>query len=168
MAQSGHFEIMQPVGNNAYTFTVNNAIQTVPLVAPISANPFFQDAGGASIFPNGDNINVLSFGIRLPFCFHFGDGTPSLLLNWMDPITHGQIVFQNPLNGLLFFPLADTDIELGFFERHPGVFNGNIALQINYQLLGVNIDMTGVPNSFNGQSISVYPWLKLLHTISLT
>lgn len=162
-------------------FVVDISAQYVPVVdsvnKPIMKNAAVQVGVHGKEFTTGDNLSILSYGLRIPYCFHLASGNPFLKLSWENAI--GTIMLPmaeiSPLSPpttitQLFLPLADREINLNIFVRQPftggsaGVSSGHIICGIG----GALIDMAGVPAAFNGQTIMVYPFMKVQHTLPMT
>lgn len=171
----GIIDILQTTLTSDYTFVGNNAVTDVPLVVPAAApnhKLFTQD--GRSRFSNKDNFRILTFGIRIPYCFHLSDCDAAFAINWRDAgntVTIG--IKELSLNGSEWLPFGDTEIELGTFVHFPTdaqFLAAGIAPQAMYLrpiLADVRISTFDAPATLNLVTLHVKTFVKVLHTIVL-
>lgn len=172
----GIIDILQTTGTSDYTFVGNNLVTDTALTAPAAApnhKLFAQD--GRFRFANKDNFRILSFGIRIPYCFHLSDCDAAFGITWRDAGNTVTIPIEElSLNGTIWLPFADTEIDLaGDFIHFPTdaqfATAGIIAqrLYLRPLLLDVRISTFDAPDSLNGITFHVKTFVKVLHTIAL-
>ena len=162
------------------TFVPNNALDAVVITIPAGFSNRFGNYS-KNIFTKGDSFQLLSAGIILPECFTFWRALLSPPLLSLSIKANGVTSGADYVNPN--FPLAQTFLPMENYETVFDVFydckssyrGGNPSLNLlleNFYVVGqvVNqaISMLGVPAAFNGKTMYIVPFLKVLHTIPLS
>jgi hypothetical protein len=162
------------------TFVPNNGVNAVTITIPAGFSNRFGNYS-KNIFTKGDSFQLLSAGIVIPECFTswralLAPPLCSLTLKAMGFVSGAN--YTNPN-----FPLAQTFLPMENYETVFDVFydckdsyrGGNPALNLrleNFYIVGnivpQAISMLGVPNAFNGVTMYLVPFIKVLHTIPLS
>lgn len=164
-------------------FTVNTAVDHVPLVEVAVPDYRLFNSNGKQRFLNGDNFSILSTGYVLPEAFTFSKltaamGTKALMSNQLaikgvsgktysiDVLGRGlgvDVPFENFELALDIF--VDTGKQIDLNPPH-GALNENFYLETNLQNY-LDISMLGIPASFNGKVFYVTPFFKILHNLQM-
>lgn len=183
-------DVLQTPFDSSAQFTVNLAVDYVPLNQAAGVGPFIFLAGtGQSIFPKGDNLIILSAGYVLPESFVmaaydntepiFGMISPAMTLLVEDAVTgNSTLCWQFGRDGVFRFPMNNYEIAIGTFVNprtlsRPGPIENAFVLKTYFPtipLLAVdrpNISMMGVPAALDGKTFHVPVFLKVLHNLSI-
>ena len=177
-------DIMTPKFSECPTFTVNVAVNNVPIVKTIPNTMTHYAGGGTSKFVRGDNFTILSVGIYIPDYFvtcdyeSAGAGDFSSPVIFLCGLPQGAGVpialFNVGANGLIRLPFSNYEMSLGVFtDVEANNFNQpTFELQSQYPFTSglddPTIAMNGIPPSLNGITYTVVPFIKVLHNTHLT
>ena len=178
-------EIMQPRISDCPKFTVNNAVNFVP-VTNMLAESVFYSGSSYSVFTTADNLIILSAGYFIPENFVLwnmedasGVKEPTIQLRLRLKENTGTFwdIRGFGSGGTLPIPFPNYEISLGGF-----VNTKDLGLnQTTYQLTGImnydsttatpdrmQISMVNVPAALNGTIFYIVPFVKVMHSILLT
>lgn len=171
----GIIDILQSEGTNDYTFVGNNALLDGPLVAPVLApNQKLQTEDGRTRFVNKDHFTLLSFGLRIPYCYHWSDCSAALALVWRNAGATVTIpITELSAGGTVWIPFADREIEIGTMIRFPSDAQfaaagiAPQAMYLRYSLANNRISLFDAPDDLNTVTLHVRTFVKVLHSFAL-
>lgn len=156
-------------------FVVDNSAAAVPVTVPNL--PFLKVAGSSRrAFPAADNIMILQYGLKMPECFDWtqrdGDALPDFTLGWAKASDSTNLT---TLADPFMVPYADQPIDLkgsqadGFYLQHYSILypDPGVAGKLLWRMSGLNISMAGVPDSLNGITMYLDPFVKVQHQIAI-
>jgi hypothetical protein len=162
------------------TFVPNNAVDAVVMTIPAGFTNRFANYS-KNTFTKGDSFQLLSAGIIMPECFTSWRALLSPPLSSLSLKAVGVVSgadYTNPN-----FPLAQTFLPMENYETVFDTFydcsasyrGGNPLLTLrleNFYIVGniiaQAVSMLGVPGAFNGKTMYMVPFIKVLHTIPLS
>lgn len=164
-------EIIKPVNNISglfATFTVDNTVDSVELI--IDSEPPFKGLAnydGQGFFVNGDNVEVLSFGLPMPAGYNIvsGDGTGALKFD-IYYIDQSIAKFSKLLR--TWVPFGNYEYAVDGFFSHRDIPESNNSFSVIWDIVEpVRVSMVGVPDSENGKVYRVAPFLKVAHSLEM-
>lgn len=157
------------VETNSPNFTVNTAVNEVPIVFPASI--VFEDGFGQTYFTYGDNVFIES--IRFQLDYSFGNGENNFGVNegmlvsmvYEDFNANTGNLTQFGANGRAQYPTLQCDLPVESFIRQPD----NVDSKWRFILFNLNgsVSMLNVPSALNGQNFLVRVYLKIRHTLEM-
>ncbi len=178
-------EIMQPRISDCPKFTVNNAVNFVP-VTNMATEKVFWSGASRSTFATGDNLIILSAGYFIPENFALwnmenlnGVEEPTVQLRLRLKESGGVYWDINGFGsgGVLPLPFPNYEISLGGFVDtvNLGLSDPTFTLTgyMNYDSTTatpdrMQISMINVPAALNGVVFYIIPFVKVMHTLLLT
>lgn len=149
-------------------FDVDNTIIEVPILntGPGSYVAIAGKAGSkVSQFVIGENLNILSVGIRTPHLFCMGDEEPTLFIrsitSALDTVIYGPIEIPY-FNAEI--PL-DPPINLNL-EDFAGTPPDDVAIGLSLVGAGT-VSMLNVPDIMQAETVAVLPFIKVHHNFAL-
>jgi hypothetical protein len=177
-------DVLTTLPSDSPRFIVNNAVDYLGLTYPTAAPYFLVNSSGASLFQKGDNFAILSAGYNLPEGF----------MLWKDPATLGvkQLVANmiyiygavshkdyhiDVLGNLtsVFIPLDNFELSLDVFvscqKQSQYLVVPTTYLSEQFSLVtganNINVSMKSVPAAYNGKTLSLSPFFKILHNFPM-
>lgn len=176
-------DIFMQIQENRPFFDVDNAEEKVPLqydselkpIPPVLNNAQYIDLERQyDCFQSGDNIEVLSFGLKLPLSFELLDldngNINALTLSYYLP---GSAKFDQTSQRRLFLFSENYEMALGSFLKLTSPLE---VFTLAFDLLGIDdlvltnvphVSMYGVPDYLNGKRFFVSSFIKVRHTLPL-
>jgi len=158
------------------SFVVNTAAATVAVTVP--ATPFLKAAGTLlREFSAADSILILEYGIKMPECFEWtqraGDGLPKFTTGWARASDGANLT---TLTSQFTVPVPNQVTDLkgsqyeGLFLPHYSLAypDPGVAGKLLWRMSPMNISMVGVPDSLNGVTQYLEPWVKIQHQIAIS
>lgn len=176
-------DILTPELSQCASFTVNTAVNFVPLTPTVLGDPILYSGNDEYKFTKGDNITILSAGYFLPerFVIYGHDNAaaakncvPWLFLYSIGSAGAGSVVWQFGSNGRLNCPFPNYEFSLGTFvdSIELGMIDPFYWLTLRFPFQSdadnLNISMVDVPAAMNGVKFYVVPFIKVLHTLPMT
>jgi hypothetical protein len=151
------------------TFTVNNAVDHVVLDPWSCGAAPFQNVLGYNFFEHGDNVEIISAGLTLPFSFTLAAATaafaeiPAFFFQAKNRSGTGFQLNQIGWKGTFALPMENYEVALNSF-----IGNAKTFLE-DWQLMGTVLDntqvsMVNVPSILNTQTLPAILFVKVLHT----
>lgn len=147
-------------------FDVDNTLLEVPIFNSGPGAKAYAIAGKAasivSTFIEGENIVIESIGIRVPHLFCMGSEEPTLIISAENATTTTFI--YGPIEIPYFNAEIPVNIPYSFqdFSSAPG----DTKLILNLVGAGT-VSMLNVPDSIQGETVTVLPFIKLSHNFPL-
>lgn len=174
-------DTLMPAMADCATFVVNNAVDSVTIVPPPGATNRLFNGAGNDIFTRGDSLRILSVGIKIPESFTLFN----ILAN--PPLTDITVIAEGFISGDLYtnpnFSGTTENIIMENYEMVIDAFMNcrecfstivpaNNLLTEDFYLRGYpsyafEISMLGVPDSLNGKTFYIVPFVKVLHSIDI-
>jgi len=124
---------------------------------------------GTGPFKQGDNITILSFGVRIPYGFEMYNEPSSAssgesYLTWdIKEKTSGTVHSLSP--GATKLEFLNYEMSYGrFFDVSDSAEDFWLVTKLNNASRPLRISMLNVPDSLNGVTIYVRPFAKVSHT----
>jgi hypothetical protein len=166
------------------SFTVNTAVANVqPNVLPAHVGVYCplvspNITGYFRCFQPQDSIQVISCGVFLPYNFSLGSTPIYLRLGWADEFrTHTRWVEQFSNTGMVILPAENAEHVQNVLLSWPTILTGKVGLMAEVYnsaapafwpaYTEMNISMLNVPAALNGQTMYIYPWVKVQHTLPM-
>ena len=152
-------------------FTVDTSVLSVEVIWPIVPGAVYGEMVNANIpivkyFQPKDHILLLSYGVKLPYCFNYAKHIPYFQFAWFQNPTIDLLNELSPPTGKLHCPLPnhehETNVLIPYMPPDPlsetsiGVIGGSMSFS-----------MVGVPDDLDGVTLQVYPFIKIKHNIEL-
>ena len=149
-------------------FTVDTSVSEVANDAIPAGGLVYVNAGGKSKLQPEDNFVLLSYGFTMDFCFTFGSGVPKADFLRKQG---GAFYAIEEIDNNLWYPLQASEIDLNQFIpfRDDDVVGMDYSLEYELGIEGFvgNISMIGAPDSLDGQTMGIYPFVKIQHNLPL-
>lgn len=158
---SGRLEILY---SDQFDFIVDSTVYSVPIVESVDISDirFVSSNGSDFIFDRGENVSLLSFGVLLPNGYTIdSQSTQIYQVRQYNSITN-QII-TTPLT--TFIPFENSEISAGIFVDHQ-TENNDSPFYLK-PILDLSVSMVGVPQSEDGKTYKIKPFIKILHNNSL-
>lgn len=153
------------VQTGEFQFTVNTAVDSVPIGAVAAPKQFFS-AGSVATFQEGDNAFIESIYVRFPYQFGLAGGQLDVFLQSLDAALTPASLDRFGTGGKLFVPFLCNEIVLNNYIPQPThTAGGNWSLACRD--ISGNVSMINAPSSLDGQTLDVFVGLKVRHTLDL-
>lgn len=146
---------------NLWSFTVDN---TKAFVTVVGGDITFCNDRLNTIFSAGDNIGLLSIGLPLPNGYNLKSGEYTGALEAYVFNISGPII--PILNTWLPFGSYEMAVD-GFYNHRSYAFEADRYLLKAKRPQPINIDMVGIPDSENGKTYYISPFVKIAHSLEL-
>lgn len=168
-------DMMIQYGDEAATFTVNTAVDNVPVTTE-TADGILSLAGNFTKFAWKENFNVLSIGVLLPFGFEFYEYKNSGSNKYRPPYVDMELLKGSDktpfgiIPSRVNIPFENYEMNLGSFIIPPDAigesyhFAAHLPTTANEILL---ISMVNVPAAFNAKVFHCPIFAKIEHTLIL-
>jgi len=172
-----------------YNFVVDNAAVTGMVGVNLPAGPpadfgYLYNCENSYIFSKGDNFIVNTFGLIMPLSFQLDRSTvttnPLLFFSLIaHGVTTGKLYYLKELGATASSSASygvmenyDTPLDIFVDVQNQALVTGSnlkderfyLTLTIGYD---ISVSMIGVPDSLNGTTQLLTPYVKLLHTFPL-
>lgn len=164
-------EILKPVNTVDglfASFTVDNTVDSVDIILP--PTPVFKGLSnydGQGFFVNGDNIELLSFGLPLPVGYDLavGSSTGAIKVD-VYYIEDSVAKFEKFLR--TWMPFGNYEYAIDSFFSHRSIPDSNNSYSLVWDILEpIKISMVGIPDSENGKVYKVAPFVKVAHSLEM-
>ena len=115
-----------------------------------------------------DNIQLLSYGMRLPWCFTVGSSNFTCELLWKQTNPVALTTAVTEVDGNLVFPEPDYEFELNAFCQWRNTAWTGDRCSLVVKTIAGNVSMVGVPTIFDTDTLYLYVFVKVRHTIQLS
>lgn len=163
--------IMNQTDAETWSFTVNNLVTHVPMVAPNNDGLLYR-ADSRYQFLEADHFQILSYGCVLQLGFQFWENdvggeyiAPEIYFG--AKVGAGALIAIEP--NTIWLPYENYEMNLGAYNNlNTTVFNDTFSLFCSF-LKGQaqNISMIGVPDDLNGLVFRCPLYMKVLHTLPM-
>lgn len=156
------------LGMSLPMFTVNTAVPEVVATFPGAPNTHygvFAASANVQKFAAKDSLTIKSVALVLPYCFSTS-GPANFGMSWREGGTD-YTVPQWGSNGRQWIYTNQVEIDLDLFVPWNPLGAGVTPADLVIGRLDVPISMVGVPASFNGASLPIQIWIKVLHNLTL-
>jgi hypothetical protein len=168
-------EVLTNAPGQAGTFTIDTTQQDVAVTSlPAGHSLNMVNGAGNKTFPQGDNFNLLSIGVSLPYSFvasvamsGANQYSPVIQFNYTKTGGGGGVL-PGLAGGLTILPFLNYELAIGQYIDVAGILD-SFYLKGFFNAAGVpHVSMIGVPTTMNGQTFEIQIWMKIEHNLPLT
>lgn len=159
-------DVIETINGGGPEFTVDLSVRSVSVT--LGAPEPLWNAVPNRRFQKADNLQALSMGWSLPYCFSPAEKHAKIELEWDGPGGTYPIRELDGQTGSFQLPLPDEEIVVGVYIPYP-LSDGDADTTKQIQLISFDADvsMVNVPDSFDGDTLRCKFWVKALHNLPL-